>query len=84
MTTLNNFDQTWGIQQVQVGQLRYFRRDRARQGIVVELPMAKKWLERRKKRRTRPTLNKACDQHSSKALFGTYRDNVDICDGILP
>ena len=44
----------------------------------------KKTFERLRERRARPTLNEACDQHSSNVLFGTYRDNVDICDGSLP
>ena len=40
-------------------------------------------------RRTRPTLNKTCDQHSINWLrFAAYRhdslDDVDICDGLLP
>ena len=66
--TLNNFDQTWGIQEVQVGQRWYFRRDSACQQIVAEIPVEKK-LERLRKRHTWPTLNNVYDQHSTNVPF---------------
>ena len=81
--TLNKLDQTLGIQSFQLGQCWNLWWNCAREAILVERPVVKKW--RLRERRARPTFNKDTINWFG---FGIYSNpslvRVEICGGTAP